>query len=136
MVVRLAVAADIQRIVDMVCALRDAIGGPVLPEPDKVAETVMILMGSPSGVVLVSDGGFIAGSISSTIISTERFAHELGWFATDNSGLRLLRAFEAWADSRGARVRLSTGPEDQVPARLRKALQRRGYRAYETAWVK
>ncbi|UOA23589.1 hypothetical protein DSM110277_02018 [Sulfitobacter pontiacus] len=136
MAVRLAVAADIPRIVDMVCALRAAISGPVVPEPAKVAETVMILMGSPSGIVLVSDGGFIAGSISSTIISTERFAHELGWFATDNSGLRLLRAFEAWADSRVARVRLSTGPEDQVPARLREVLHRRGYRPYETAWVK
>tara|TARA_X000000950_G_scaffold214545_1_gene258091 strand:- start:161 stop:571 length:411 start_codon:yes stop_codon:yes gene_type:complete len=136
MAVRLAVAADIPRIVQMVCALRAAIGGPVLPEPEKVAETVMILIGSPSGIVLVSDSGFIAGSISSTIISHERFAHELGWFATDNSGLRLLRAFEAWADSRGARVRLSTGPEDQVPARLREALHRRGYRPYETAWVK
>jgi hypothetical protein len=136
MVVRLAVAADVPRIVGMVCALREAIGGPVEPETDKVGETVMILMGSPSGIVLVSDGGFIAGSIASTIISNERFAHELGWFAKDNSGLQLLRAFEAWADSRGARVRLSTGPEDQVPARLRKALQRRAYRAYETAWVK
>ena len=136
MAVRLAVAADIPRIVNMVCALRNAIGGPVVPEPVKVAETVMILMGAPSGIVLVSDGGFIAGSISSTIISNERFAHELGWFATDNSGLQLLRSFEVWADSRGARVRLSTAPEGLVPPRLRKALQRRGYRPYETAWVK
>ena len=133
---RLAVPADIPRIVDMVCALREAIGGPVVPEPAKVAETVMILMGSPSGIVLVSEGGFIAGSVASTIISNARFAHELGWFATDNSGLQLLLAFEAWAHSRGARVRLSTGPEGQVPDRLRKALQRLGYRPYETAWVK
>ena len=84
MVVRLAVPADIPRIVDMVCALREAIGGPVVPEPAKVAETVMILMGSPSGIVLVSEGGFIAGSVASTIISNERFAHEVGWFATDH----------------------------------------------------
>jgi hypothetical protein len=136
MAVRLAVAEDIPRIVDMVCALREVIGGPVEPEPGKVSETIMILMGSPTGIVLVSDGGFIAGSIAPTIISNERFAHELGWFAADSSGLRLLRAFEVWADNRGARVRLSTGPEERIPPRLHKALQRRGYRAQETAWVK
>tara|TARA_R100000789_G_scaffold68640_1_gene64389 strand:+ start:451 stop:861 length:411 start_codon:yes stop_codon:yes gene_type:complete len=136
MAVRLAVAEDIPRIVDMVCALREAIGGSVEPDPAKVSETVMILMGSPSGIVLVSGGGFLAGSIAPTIISNERFAHELGWFAADSSGLRLLRAFEVWADNHGARVRLSTGPEEWVPYRLRSALQRRGYRAQETAWVK
>lgn len=136
MAVRLAVAEDIPRIVDMVCTLREAIGGPVEPDPAKVSETVMILMGSPSGIVLVSDRGFIAGSIAPTIISDERFAHELGWFAADSSGLRLLLAFEVWADNHGARVRLSTGPEERVPFRLRLALQRRGYRAQETAWVK
>lgn len=136
MAVRLAVAEDIPRIVDMVCALREAIDGPVEPDPAKVSETIMILMGSPSGIVFVSGGGFIAGSIASTIISNERFAHELGWFAADSSGLRLLRAFEVWADSHGARVRLSTGPDERVPFRLRSALQRRGYRVQETAWVK
>ena len=136
MAVRPAVVSDIARIIDMVCMLRDQISGPVTPDPETIRETLLVLMASPHGIVLISDGGFIAGSIAPTIISKEWFAHELGWFAKDCSGLRLLRAFERWADNHGARVRLSTGSYEGTPLKLRNALQRRGYQPHETAWVK
>ena len=57
-------------------------------------------------------------------------AVEHGWWAADGSGLRLLRAYEAWAREKGAAfVTLSTGVDGPDLARL-------GYRRAEQAWVR
>jgi len=135
MAVRVAVAADIPRIFDLACGLRDAFGSPIEPDRKTVSENLLILMASPTGIVLVSDGGFIAGSIAPTILSKERLAFEAGWYATDGNGLRLLRSFERWADSHSARVKLCTASWEDTPPALRKGLLRRGYTPFETAWI-
>ena len=65
-----------------------------------------------------------------TIINPALIAQELGWWAADGSGLRLLRAFELWATDRGAMlVQLSTSPAGPDLARM-------GYRRAEQAWVR
>ena len=88
------------------------------------------LIQSPDAIVLVSDGGFIAGSLQPTIINPARVAMEHGWFARDRSGLRLLRAFEGWAADRGAvMVKMSTGAAGPDLGRL-------GYTMTEQNWVK
>ena len=135
MAVRVAVAADIPRIFDLVCCLREAVDGPAVPDQEAVSESLLILIASPTGLVLVTDGGFIAGNIAPTILTKERFAFELGWYATDGNGLRLLSSLERWADNHMARVRLSTASWEQTPVTLRKVLLRRGYRPFETAWI-
>lgn len=128
--IRPATAGDVLRIVDMVEALRLAVGGPVPVDRPHTAQTVAALLSSPDGAVWVSDGGFIAGALTRTIISPVPICQELGWFATDGSGLRLLRAFEDWAQERGAAlIQLSTGPTGPDLTRL-------GYRRAETAWVR
>lgn len=128
--VRRAHADDILRIVDMVEALRAAVGGPVKVDRVWTARTLARLIGSPDAGVWVSGGGFIAGSLQPTVISRVPIAMEHGWWASDGSGLRLLRAFEAWAAERGAAlVQLSTGPDGADLTRL-------GYRPAERAWVK
>jgi hypothetical protein len=91
-------------------------------------------MQSPSGVVYVSDGGFIAGEVSGTIINPAPIAFEHGWFATDRNGIRLLNAFEAWAKRMGCTgCKLSTGPTHSAAAKI---LERRGYRPAELAWFR
>ena len=128
--IRPATADDVLRIVDMVEALRLAVGGPIPVDRAHTAQTVAALLSSPDGAVWVSQGGFIAGVLTQTIISPVPVAQELGWFATDKSGLRLLRAFENWAQARGAAlIQLSTGPTGPDLTRL-------GYRRAETAWVR
>lgn len=128
--VRLAGEADVLRIVDMIEDLRVAVRGPVAVDRPWTARTVAHLIASPDGAVWVSGGGFIAGSLQPTIISPTPIAMEHGWWASDGSGLRLLRAFEAWARERGAAlVQLSTGAEGLELTRL-------GYRLTERAWVK
>lgn len=128
--VRLATEADILRIVGMIEDLRAAIDGPIKVDRAHTAATVARLIASPDGFVAVSDGGFIAGMMTQTVISPDPIAQELGWMAQDGSGLRLLRAFEKWAQERGARwVNLSTGHDGPDLTRL-------GYRRAEQAWAR
>ena len=129
-VIRLAEPGDVLHIVDLIEDLRTAVGGPIPVDRAWTARTVAGLIADPDGAVWVSAGGFIAGALRPTIINPAPIAYELGWFARDGSGLRLLRAFEAWARARGAAlVQLSTGAEGLELSRL-------GYRLTERAWVK
>ena len=128
--IREATADDVLRIVDMVEALRLAVGGPVPVDRAWTARTVAGLLASPDGAVWASDNGFIAGVLTQTIISPAPLVQELGWYATDGSGLRLLRRLEAWAQDRGAAlIQLSTGPQGPDLTRL-------GYHRAEQAWVR
>lgn len=128
--IRLATAADILPIVGMVEALRAAVDGPVPVDRSHTAATVARLISSPDARVLLSDSGFIAGVLTPTIISPVPICQEIGWFSTDGSGLRLLRALESWSRSRGAAlVQLSTGSGGPDLSRL-------GYRQAEVAWVR
>ena len=129
-VIRLAEPGDVLHIVDLIEDLRTAVGGPIPVDRAWTARTVAGLIADPDGAVWVSAGGFIAGALRPTIINPAPIACELGWFARDGSGLRLLRAFEAWARARGAAlVQLSTGAEGLELSRL-------GYCLTERAWVK
>ena len=128
--IRPATASDILTIVDQVEALRAAVGGPVAVDRAWTARTLAALLESPDGAVWVSDAGFIAGALTQTIISPAPLAQELGWYATDGTGLRLLRRFETWAQERGAvLIQLSTGPTGPDLSRL-------GYRRVEQAWTR
>ena len=128
--IREATASDILTIVDQVEALRAAVGGPVAVDRAWTARTLAALLESPDGAVWKSGGGFLAASIQRSVISPVPMAVEHGWWASDGSGLRLLRIYEAWAKDKGAAlITLSTGPTGPDLTRL-------GYRKTETAWVR
>lgn len=128
--IREATESDVMRIVDMVEDLRAAVDGMMPVSRPWTAAMVSGLIQSPDAIVLVSDGGFLAGSLQPTIINPARVAMEHGWLARDRSGMRLLRAFEAWAADRGAvMVRMSTGAVGPDLGRL-------GYTMTEQNWVK
>lgn len=83
-------------------------------------------------MVLVSGRGFIAGTITQTVISPDPVAVELGWFSEDRSGLALLRAFESWSADQGATlVKMSCNG-----GAAQRILDRAGYRMAEMAMVK
>lgn len=128
--IRRASADDILPIVDMVEALRLAVGGPIPVDRAHTAQTVAALLSSPQGNVWRSDAGFLAASIQRSVINPTPVAVEHGWWASDRAGLRLLRTYEGWArDNRAAFVTLSTGPDGPDLTRI-------GYRRAEQAWVK
>lgn len=129
---RQATEADIPRIIDMVERLAAAVDGPQRVCRIKTGGVLAGLIHSETGVVYVTDAGFIAGAIADTVISPDPVAIELGWYAEDRSGLRLLRAFEAWAHEQGAtliKMSCNGGAAQQI-------LERAGYKAAEIAMVK
>lgn len=126
---KIATFDDIPRIADMVEALVSAAQIPQLVDRAYAQGVLAQLISREDAAVWVSAGGFLAGSIERTVINPEPVAMEHGWYAADRSGLRLLRAFEAWAALRGARVRLSTGRGGPDLSRL-------GYVPVEQAWVR
>lgn len=128
--VRLAHAGDIMTIVGMVEELREAVDGLVPVSRPYTAQVLAGLISDPRGVVFVSDGGFVAGSVQPLIINPVMVAMEHGWFARDRSGLALLRAFETWAADQGAEmVKLSTGASGPDLGRI-------GYTMTEQNWVR
>ena len=130
--IRPAVEADIPRIIDMVERLAEAVSGPQTPCRKKTGQTIAGLIHSPDGSVWLSGGGFIAGCITQTIISPNPVAIELGWWASDRSGLALLRTFERWAHERGAtliKLTCNGGPAQAI-------LERSGYRVAEIQMVR
>jgi len=129
---RAATAADIPQVIDWIEALACAVDGPQRVCRIRTGETLAGLIASGDGIVLVSDGGFIAGCITQTVISPDPVAVELGWYATDRSGLRLLRAFEGWARDRGATL-IKMSCNGGAAQRL---LERAGYRVAEIQMVR
>lgn len=130
--IRAAREADIPRIVDLVAALAASVRGPQRVCRLRTGETLSGLLRDPHGAVFVSGGGFIAGRIMQTVISPDRVAFELGWYASDRSGLRLLRAFEAWAAEQGATL-INMSANGGAAQRI---LERRGYAVAEVQMVK
>lgn len=130
-VIRPATMQDIPRIIDLIEKLAAAVNGLTV-DRIKTGETLAGLLADPAGVVLVSGGGFIAGRVAETFINRDRVAFEMGWFAEDRSGLRLLRAFEAWARERGA----SMIAMSCAGGTARRILERAGYEAKEIKMVK
>lgn len=130
--IRPAVESDIPRVIDLVERLKSAVGGVQRVCRVATGASLSALINSPDGAVFVSGGGFIAGKIGQTVISPDPVAFELGWYATDRSGLKLLRAFERWAESKGALIiKMScTG------GAVQRLLERRGYEVAEVQMVK
>lgn len=129
--IRPAVEADIPCITDWVERLVKAVDGPQQVCRIKTGHTLAGLIASPDGFVAVSDHGFIAATITQTVISPDPVAVELGWWA-ERDGLSLLRAFENWADSKGATLKKMSCRGGTA----QRMLERAGYRQAETAMVK
>ncbi len=62
---------------------------------DEVKTVHMIERVIEDGVCFVSDSGYIGGIVTSDPFRDANALIELGWYATDNSGIKLLDAFIA-----------------------------------------
>lgn len=126
-----ALPSDIPRVIDMIERLAAAVNG-LSVDRLRAGETLAELIQSPDGTVLVSSAGFIAGRVAPTFINHDLVAYEMGWFAGDGTGQKLLAAFEAWAEAQGAVMVAMSCASDQV----RRRLERGGYAVAETKMVK
>jgi len=95
-------------------------------------------------VILVNDcdgelGGAIVGLVSELYMSTTVQATELAWFVSKDhrgkpSSIRLVKAFEGWAKSRGADL-LGMGDIEGI-SNLEKLYIRMGYKKAESVYTK
>lgn len=88
--IRTATWDDFEHIMDMTHAFNNEYTDLPLVE-DKVAAMLDNVI--PNGVCFVSDGGYIGGIVSPDLFHATNSLIELAWYAQDNSGLRLLKAF-------------------------------------------
>lgn len=140
MTIREATSTDIPRLVEMGQRFLQSTPYRELLKDNPAGMSAMatLLVESPDGVVLVSESSEVTGMIGVLIcshhISAERMANEVFlWVepqARGTSGLRLLRAAEAWALDHGAVRMQMVAPDTSVG----KIYQRFGYAQMEIAY--
>ena len=135
MTIREATEADIPHLLEMGRAFHEAACTPIPFCEETTRQFIDGLIRSPDCVVIMTDGGAIAGALAPAYCNTNWImAVELAWWATDRRGLSLLGAFERWADMHGAdEVRMTTLAAIEGPERI---LQRRGYKTAEISYQK
>lgn len=138
--IRAATTADVPRLVEMGQRfLQSTVYRDLLAEnPEAMAAMATLLVDRADAVVLVAESHRLTGMIGLLIcphhISGERMANEVFWWVDPEtrgtSGLRLLRAAEAWAREHGA-VRMQMVAPD---ASVGKIYERFGYAPIEIAY--
>lgn len=128
--VRPATILDLQRIIDMMHVFNDQYFKIPLNE-DKCE--VMVSYMITEGIVFVSDYGFIGGIVTEDLFRDWTYLGELGWYATDRSGLSLLKAFiHAGKEAGVDEIRMCT--LDTSPESARKVLIKKGFIPVETSY--
>ncbi len=103
------------------------------------------ILESDTGVIFAVDGndgqyaGAIGGLMFDEIYSGRKTATELYWFVRDGHrghGLKLYRAFEAWARERGCEEIRMIHLMDSMPEKLNRVYQHLGFRPIETHFAK
>lgn len=103
------------------------------------------LIGRGIGVIFLEEGadglilGALGGMIHRDIYGEDQIAEEFFWFMrpdTRGGGVRVYRAFEAWARERGAVSLQMVHLLDSMPAKVGAFYERVGYRAAEIRYIK
>lgn len=97
---------------------------------DNVCSTLKRLLSEDDAAILCHDHGMIGGFVSPLWFSDRHvLAQELFWFAERDGG-QLLKAFEAWAVSKGASYLMMTGLKDET-GRIQAVYARKGFEVAE-----
>lgn len=94
----IATEADLPRIVEMGRRFHEQTLEAAF-SADRLKEVVSSLM--MHGVVFVTEGGFLAGTIMQNVSDDGLTAHEVLWWSEDGRGQELRERFEAWAKAAG-----------------------------------
>lgn len=126
--VRYATAADIPRLVELARLEHAASPWAGVPfDAEHTAESMLAFVSGWGRTVLCSEGGYLFGLVQPIGFSKRVAALEYAWFATDGSGLSLLRHFTEWARNMNAVALIA---HDYLSdGKLAKVLERRlGYK--------
>lgn len=130
MSIRRAVITDLEHILHLTEIFNEKYFDVEL-NPDKAEDAIVQLI--LHGIVFVSDNGFIGGVIAPDIFRDWVYLQELGWFATDSSGYKLLNAFIKDAREQGVdEIRMCTLETSDPIAE--KILLRKGFSPIERSF--
>ena len=127
--IRRATLDDLPDICEMVKQFNEDYYGRPL-NMTKTVDTIHLLISD--GSVFVSPQGFIGGLATADLFRDDVALVELGWYATDRSGMALLDAFiQEGRDLEVDEIRMCT--MHTSPASVGRALERRGFSITETS---
>lgn len=105
-------------------------------DPNSMALTFSAMIERDEFCLFIGRQGAIGGMVAPHPFNhSTKIADELFWWSERREGLRLLRAYEEWAASHGAVIRM-TALEAIEPERMKRFYERRGYRPLERAYVR
>jgi len=129
--IRMAGSGDLEFLMIITQEFNDKLYGVPL-NIDKTWDTLELIVEGPMGVAYVSDRGAIVGTIEEDPFRNYTVLQERGWYATDRSGLRLLRAFIQHGIDIGVdEIRMTTLEINPAAERL---LEHSGFDRKETSW--
>lgn len=105
-------------------------------DPASMEQTFAALIANDHCCLFIGEAGALGGLVAPHPFNAARMiADELFWWSEGREGLTLLKAYEAWAGSFGAVIRM-TALEAVEPERVGRIFARRGYLPLERAFVK
>lgn len=140
MIVRAATLRDRFAMIRMAKAFLAESGLPLPCDPAHMEATGRRFIEDADKLALVMerDGrvlGMLLAGVATSALAPVKIADELVWWvepAARGHGVRLLRAYEAWARDQGARIVGMHAPDDEVAELYR----RRGYGRTDTTWMR
>lgn len=136
MSVRVAGHADVPDLVEMGMRFIARAGTPAT-EVTNATQFFAGLIDNPAGVIFRTDGGFLAAFVAPLYYRPDYLqAHEALWWSEDGRGLRLLRAYEAWAREMGAHEILMSSLHGITGDPVGKLMRRNGYVPRDITYVK
>lgn len=136
--IRPATVSDIPKLLEMGAAFaaRAKLTDHVGYDADSMALTFRAMIEGDSFCLFIGDNGAIGGMVAPHPFNhAQNIADELFWWSEGRDGLRLLEAYEEWAESHDAVIRM-TALEAVNPERMKQFYERRGYQALERAYVR
>lgn len=139
MIIRVATPEDFEQVYTL--AMNFALASPyhefVIPET--VADFTKAMLAKPTNeaIVLIADGGLIAGVAQAFQFGQVKAAAEVGWWVDpdkrkDGLGQELIEALEYWAERLGCAFITMVSLDDQ----LGKYYEKRGYKLQERVYMK
>jgi hypothetical protein len=122
-----ATKKDIPKLVELGMKFTVSADLPVATE-HQLEDFFFGIIGNADAVAFVSKNGAIVGFVAPLFYRPDYMqAHEVMWFAEDRQGLKLLEAFENWAETKNANeIQMNSLVDFSRPA-VNRALKLRGY---------
>jgi len=137
MTIRVATPEDFDQVYSL--AMNFAMASPYkdFVMEDTVANFTKALLENQDAIVLIEDGGMIAGIAQPFQFGQTLVAAEVAWWVDPNKrreglGQKLIEAFEYWASKRGCAFVTMVSLDDQ----LGEYYLKRGYRLQERVYMK